>query len=71
MYPASCTFKYFIHRFTARILIVFFILIRWTIPRFRYDQLMDLGWKLMLPMAILNILVTELSERKAETTERS
>jgi NADH-quinone oxidoreductase subunit H len=41
-------------------LIVFFIIIRWTIPRFRYDQLMDLGWKLMLPMAILNILVTGL-----------
>jgi NADH-quinone oxidoreductase subunit H len=38
--------------------IAFFILIRWTIPRFRYDQLMNLGWKFMLPISILNILVT-------------
>jgi NADH-quinone oxidoreductase subunit H len=36
----------------------FFIWIRWTIPRFRYDQLMDLGWKVMLPLALLNIAVT-------------
>ncbi|MGB2960081.1 MAG: NADH-quinone oxidoreductase subunit NuoH, partial [Bacteroidota bacterium] len=36
----------------------FFIWIRWTIPRFRYDQLMDLGWKVMFPLALLNIAVT-------------
>jgi NADH-quinone oxidoreductase subunit H len=36
----------------------FFIWIRWTIPRFRYDQLMNLGWKVMFPLAILNIVVT-------------
>lgn len=35
-----------------------FIWIRWTLPRFRYDQLMDLGWKKMLPWAILNTIVT-------------
>jgi len=42
------------------LLVLFFIIIRWTIPRFRYDQLMSLGWKVMLPLAILNILVTGL-----------
>jgi NADH-quinone oxidoreductase subunit H len=38
--------------------IFFFIWVRWTIPRFRYDQLMDLGWKAMIPLAILNMLIT-------------
>ncbi|MBA4311121.1 MAG: NADH-quinone oxidoreductase subunit NuoH [Chlorobiaceae bacterium] len=38
----------------------FFIIIRWTIPRFRYDQLMNLGWKFMLPVSILNLLITGL-----------
>lgn len=40
------------------VLILFFIVIRWTIPRFRYDQLMYLGWKVMLPLSILNVIVT-------------
>ncbi len=38
--------------------VIFFIIVRWTIPRFRYDQLMKLLWKVMLPVAIMNILVT-------------
>jgi NADH-quinone oxidoreductase subunit H len=39
-------------------LVFFFIWVRWSIPRFRYDQLMNLGWKVMLPLSILNITVT-------------
>ena len=34
------------------------ILLRWSVPRFRYDQVMRLGWKMMLPLALLNVAVT-------------
>ncbi|MBN8856593.1 MAG: NADH-quinone oxidoreductase subunit H [Sphingobacteriales bacterium 50-39] len=40
------------------IFIFFFMWVRWTIPRFRYDQLMRLGWKILIPLAIFNMLVT-------------
>lgn len=42
------------------LVLLFMIVIRWTIPRFRYDQLMGLGWKVMFPMALLNIFITGL-----------
>jgi len=39
-------------------MILFFIWVRWSVPRFRYDQLMNLGWKVMLPLSLINIVIT-------------
>lgn len=38
--------------------IFFYMWVRWTVPRFRYDQLMNLGWKILIPLSIINILIT-------------
>jgi NADH-quinone oxidoreductase subunit H len=48
--------------FIAKLLVfmVIFIWVRWMLPRFRYDQLMDLGWRRFVPLALVNILATAL-----------
>ena len=47
--------------FTKVVLFIWFqMTIRWTLPRFRYDQIMKLGWKILLPLSLANVLVTGL-----------
>lgn len=53
--PLIGTAVFFIKIFSF---IFFFMWVRWTIPRFRYDQLMHLGWKVLIPLAIANVIVT-------------
>lgn len=60
--PATAVSIIQILTFCVKVLfmVLFFIWVRWTIPRFRYDQLMKIGWTVMLPLALLNLVATAL-----------
>lgn len=54
----NALFHFLMYNVKFAIFLWIFIHVRWTLPRFRYDQLMDLGWKTMLPWALGNTIVT-------------
>jgi len=54
--PASFGWIWFLVK--VFFLLFFYIWMRWTLPRYRYDQLMEFGWKWLLPLAVVNLLVT-------------
>jgi NADH-quinone oxidoreductase subunit H len=54
--PESLGWIWFLLKVGA--LLFFYVWMRWTLPRYRYDQLMKFGWKILLPIAVLNLLAT-------------
>lgn len=54
----NAVIHFFIFLFKWLFILWLFIHVRWTLPRFRYDQVMDLGWKQMLPWGVFNFLLT-------------
>src|SRR5216684_4665357 len=54
--PVSLGWIWFLIKVGA--ILFFYVWMRWTLPRYRYDQLMAFGWKVLLPLAVINLLVT-------------
>ncbi len=54
--PESLGWIWFLVKVGA--ILFFYVWMRWTLPRYRYDQLMSFGWKVLLPLAVVNLLVT-------------
>jgi NADH-quinone oxidoreductase subunit H len=54
--PESLGWIWFLLKVAA--LLFFYVWMRWTLPRYRYDQLMRFGWKVLLPLGVVNLLVT-------------
>jgi len=54
--PVSLGWVWFLIKVGA--ILFFYVWMRWTLPRYRYDQLMAFGWKILLPLSVINLLVT-------------
>jgi NADH-quinone oxidoreductase subunit H len=54
--PDSLGLLWFLLKVSA--ILFFYLWVRWTLPRYRYDQLMQFGWKVLLPIAVINVLIT-------------
>src|SRR3954452_20608465 len=54
--PESLGWIWFLLKVSA--ILFFYVWMRWTLPRYRYDQLMKFGWKVLLPIAVVNMLIT-------------
>ncbi|HXE80225.1 MAG TPA: NADH-quinone oxidoreductase subunit NuoH [Vicinamibacterales bacterium] len=54
--PESLGLLWFLLKVSA--ILFFYLWVRWTLPRYRYDQLMRFGWKVLLPIAVVNVLLT-------------
>jgi NADH-quinone oxidoreductase subunit H len=54
--PESLGWIWFVNKVAA--ILFFYVWMRWTLPRYRYDQLMAFGWKVLLPISVINLLVT-------------
>jgi NADH-quinone oxidoreductase subunit H len=54
--PESLGWIWFLAKVAA--ILFFYVWMRWTLPRYRYDQLMHFGWKVLLPLSVVNLLVT-------------
>jgi NADH-quinone oxidoreductase subunit H len=54
--PESLGWIWFLIKVAA--ILFFYVWMRWTLPRYRYDQLMRFGWKVLLPLSVLNLIVT-------------
>src|SRR5213596_899268 len=54
--PESLGWIWFLIKVAA--ILFFYVWMRWTLPRYRYDQLMHFGWKVLLPLSVVNLLVT-------------
>jgi len=59
-FATGLTLVLHVHAFLAKVIFMIWLqmLIRWSLPRFRYDQVMDLCWKIMLPLSLANVFVT-------------